>query len=125
MEGKGPSKRAQILLETLEEYFGKTSIHVLQYFSLRDACCERLIWFMVVTASVTFASMILHDTVLDWQGRHVQTTVDTIAYPIQQVPFPSVTVCSPGLDHWNFIQRQSDFLFFGILSMAMTLSLGC
>ena len=34
----------------------------------------------------------------DWRGQQVLTTIATTAYPVNQIEFPAVTFCSPGVN---------------------------
>jgi hypothetical protein len=40
-----------------------------------------------------------------WRSNPVQITIETTAMPIQLLPFPTVTICSPAYDTMGFIQR--------------------
>jgi len=35
----------------------------------------------------------------------VQITIETMAFPLQALPFPAVTVCSPTYDKMGFTQK--------------------
>ena len=38
--------------------------------------------------------------------------IDTISYPVQNKPFPSVTVCPPGRDRWAFVEKVLNYVKF-------------
>lgn len=40
------------------------------------------------------------------------TVIDTISYPVQNVPFPAITVCPPGLDRWAFLEKVMNYIKF-------------
>ena len=40
-----------------------------------------------------------------FQNDPLYTVIDTVSYPVQNNPFPSVTVCPPGRDRWAFIEK--------------------
>jgi hypothetical protein len=40
------------------------------------------------------------------------TVIDTISYPVQQIPFPAITVCPPGVDRWAFIEKVMNYIIF-------------
>ena len=52
----------------------------------------------------------------DWQKDPVITSLDSIAAPIENIQFPTVTVCNDKWnevhDNWNFLESLFDFLDF-------------
>ena len=52
----------------------------------------------------------------DWQKDPVITSLDSIAAPIENIQFPTVTVCNDKWnevhDNWNFLESLLDFLDF-------------
>ena len=46
------------------------------------------------------------------QNDPLYTVIDTISYPVQDIPFPSVTVCPPGLDRWGFVEKVMNYIKF-------------
>jgi hypothetical protein len=44
---------------------------------------------------LVYAFVFINGTMGDWQENPVQTVIETTNYPVQNVPFPTVTVC-PG-----------------------------
>ena len=52
----------------------------------------------------------------DWQKDPVITSLDSIAAPIENIQFPTITVCNDKWnevhDNWNFLESLLDFLDF-------------
>ena len=51
-------------------------------------------------------------TTLTFQNDPLYTVIDTISYPVQNKPFPSVTVCPPGRDRWAFVEKVLNYVKF-------------
>ena len=56
----------------------------------------RLLWVIVVGLAVSFAIFLSNGAYQNWKSSPVLTTVWTTGHPIEQVPFPSVTICAQG-----------------------------
>ena len=56
----------------------------------------RLLWVIVVGLAVSFAVFLSNGAYQNWKSSPVLTTVWTTGHPIEQVPFPSVTICAQG-----------------------------
>ena len=46
------------------------------------------------------------------QNDPLYTVIDTISYPVQEIPFPAVTVCPPGVDKHAFIEKFLNYVKF-------------
>ena len=85
------------LTKTLVEYGGSTTIHGLPYI-LEDGrlLLERVLWVALVTLG-TFTSLLLtYRIYTDWDESPILTTVGTTEYDIQQIEYPSITICAQG-----------------------------
>ena len=56
-------------------------------------------WFVLVTVFMILACHLIKSSFDDWQDNPTVTTIDSAAFPIENIPFPSVTVChaDPGI----------------------------
>jgi len=57
----------------------------------------RAFWAVIVLLMVALGIFWSVSAYLDWQAGPVLTTVATTAWAIQNVPFPAVTICAPGM----------------------------
>jgi hypothetical protein len=39
-------------------------------------------------------------------NRQIVTTIESTSYPLNEIPFPAVTICPAGYDTFAFTQRQ-------------------
>ena len=68
----------------------------------------------IVIAFLT-AGLFLKGAFHDWQQTPIITTVDSIAAPIDQIQFPTVTICQDEYkrpDNWAFIETILDNVAF-------------
>ncbi len=52
-----------------------------------------------------YVGIMLQQMFVNWETDPLEITIDTTALPIQLLPFPTVTVCSPSYDKYGFVQR--------------------
>ena len=77
-------------LRCLKEYLEQTTIHGLRYLSEGKSIFEKLVWFLVISISFSFAGFYIHTTVKDNEYEPVLTTIETAT--IKDVPFPAITI---------------------------------
>jgi hypothetical protein len=56
-------------------------------------------------SSIASSTLMMLQMFYGWRSNPVQITIETTAMPIQLLPFPTVTICSPAYDTMGFIQR--------------------
>ena len=85
------------LTKTLVEYGGSTTIHGLPYI-LEDGrlLLERVLWVVLVTLGAILSLYSTYGIYKDWDENPIITTVGTTEYDIQQIEFPSITICAQG-----------------------------
>ena len=85
------------LTKTLVEYGGSTTIHGLPYI-LEDGrlFLERVLWVVLVILG-TFISLFFTLSIYkSWDESPILTTVGTTEYDIEQIEYPSITICTQG-----------------------------
>ena len=92
----------------MEQYLEATTVHGFSYLHRRNSAFDRILWIAIIVTGFSLASFIIHDSVVDWEENQTITTLESIARPIQEVQFPTVTVCpneksSP--DNWAFLEK--------------------
>ena len=72
------------LVERLEQYGEKSSVHGVSYTLDRTlAWLDRVLWLLILTASLALGGFMVWHTLNDWQERQVVTTLKTITEPVQ------------------------------------------
>jgi len=95
------------LLRHVETYCKSSTIHGFSYLTSKEGISlfDHILWALALTTSLFFCLLFLLTMNADWDSNPVVTTIDTTYYPIQNIPFPAITVCAPGYDIWAFLQR--------------------
>ena len=69
----------------------------------------------MVTICLTSAGYMINSAFTEWSDNPVITTLETISAPIDDIQFPTVTVCPDTKeppDSWAFLENILDFLAF-------------
>ena len=94
---KGQRKRKGVFTKTLVEYGDATSIHGISYI-VGDGrlLLERVLW-VVLVALCACVSLGLTKKIYDnWEQDPILTTVGTTEYDIENIEYPSITICAQG-----------------------------
>ena len=51
----------------------------------------------IIPSSFYFSTWYTYETYIDWQANPTITVVNTTSYPIENVEYPAITICSQGL----------------------------
>ena len=103
---KGPAKRrignGQIrqkgpLTKTLIEYGGSTTIHGIPYI-LEDGrlLLERVLWVVIVTLCACVSMSFTIKIYSNWDQDPISVSVSTTEYEIENIEYPSITICAQG-----------------------------
>ncbi len=87
------------------DFFEQSTIHGFQYLTPSNSVVRRLFWGVLLLVSFTASVSVIQSLMQNWRESPVVTSFDTTSYPIQNIPFPAVTVCPNGLDTSAFLQR--------------------
>ena len=91
--------------KVFKEYCDISGIHGVQFFAPKWPMFERVLWSVILFISIFLSGLMLQQMFDNWKENPVLITIETTSLPIQFLPFPSVTVCSPALDKMGFLQR--------------------
>ena len=88
------------LREALEGYGSSATIHGMSYiFPRNNKFVERIFWIFAVVIGLYFATKWSCGIYISWKADPVLTTIENFAYPIQNIKFPSITICPQGADN--------------------------
>ena len=92
------TKPSRPFSKTLIEYSSAATTHGIFYiFERGNLALERLLWLVVVIVAILFAVSLSLSAYEKWQDDPMLTTISTTGLPIQDVPFPSITICAQGI----------------------------
>ena len=94
------SKISKNLLNIFENYGSSATVHGISYIFKRNSRLkEKPVYILAVTGAVFFAIWSSRDIYISWKSDPVLTTIENFAYPIENIPFPSITICPQGADN--------------------------
>lgn len=101
---------AQGLQEDLKRYFSETTVHGFRYVVEGRNRLERLVWVLFILFGFTYTAYLVYNAYVDWERHPVQTTIDEVGLPVQELPFPAITLCDinsqkmPRRNRWMFVE---------------------
>jgi hypothetical protein len=76
----------------MEQFMEATTVHGFYYLHRRNSCLARFFWAGIIVLEFSTAGYLIYNSMLDWEDNQTITTLESIANPIQDVHFPTVTV---------------------------------
>ena len=105
-----PGGRVAQLKKDVAEYFTGTTVHGFRYVVQGKNLLERMVWVFFILCGFIFCSKSVLEMYQHWEERPVETTIDEVGLPIQELPFPAITVCDtdsltmPRRNRWMFLE---------------------
>ncbi len=79
---------------TLQKFFEQTTINGFTYVAdPANHIIVKVGWFILIIVFMVLASYLVVLSFDDWSNNPTVTTIDSATFPIEELPFPSVTVC--------------------------------
>ncbi len=104
----GKESRALLRLSTVDHFkvfCEESAIVGFQYIASRSGWCSKLTWIILISAAIAGASWFISNLVEDWKNTPTMTTTYTTDKAIQDIHFPSVTICPDESDPLGYIQK--------------------
>ena len=81
----------------MREYAASSSAHGIAYiFEQNRLGLERWFWVVVVGVGIVFSICSTAQTYQNWKANPTITTVESTSYPIKNIEYPAITICSQG-----------------------------
>ena len=85
--------------KTLAEFGEHSSVHGISYITSSSSNhVDRLFWGCLVCLGLSVATYLSIEAFRDWNERPVITTLKDTSRQVQTMEFPSVTICTEGVD---------------------------
>ena len=85
------------MIDTARNFSSTTSIHGMVYVGSHEhSKCGRSFWIVAVALAIIGTAFQLFSILNQWNDQLVVTNLDTISLPVEDVDFPSVTLCPQG-----------------------------
>ena len=89
----------KLLLDTVKEYSGHTTIHGLNYiFASFLTFNDRIFWLVIFLFGFIFSVYLSIDAFVDWRKNMIITRFENSELPVTEIAFPAVTICNQGLN---------------------------
>ena len=86
------------LVRVLRDYAESASVHGVGYVVSARSPADRLLWLGLVLLGLTSASYLSYEVFVSWQETPVVTHLKTTNKPVLDLEFPSVTICTEGIN---------------------------
>ena len=92
-------------------YFSETTVHGFRYVAEGGNIYEKLSWVILIIIGFILSGCIIFQSFKDWTDTPLQTTIDKVSMPIEDLYQPAITVCNPTelkmpmRNRWMYIER--------------------
>ena len=103
--------RWQRIKNDVVSFFSESTIPGLKYVVESRIWLERITWGAFLILSFWCTGWILLKQMQYWDSHPVETTIDEVGLPVDQLPFPAITVCDtaslkmPRKNQWMFVEK--------------------
>ena len=97
-------------------YFSETTVHGFRYVAEGENICEKLFWGLLISIGFVFSGGIILKSFKDWQDTPLQTTIEKVSMPIEELYQPAITVCNPHelqmpqRNRWMYIEKLLNWI---------------
>ena len=97
-------------LSAFFSYFSETTVHGFRYIVEGKNILERLVWFIFIVFGFAYSTSVIWQALEYWETHPVETTIDQVGVPVQELPFPAITICDtqslqmPRRNQWMFLE---------------------
>ena len=94
----------------LVTFFSESTIPGFRYIVHSRALLERIAWGVFLCLAFGCTGMIVVQQMQYWDSHPVETTIDEVGLPVDQLPFPAITVCDkasskmPRKNRWMLVE---------------------
>ena len=113
MDGNKRNHRARLqrAKNDVVSFFSESTIPGFKYVVESRIWLERITWGAFLILSFWCTGWILLKQMQYWDSHPVETTIDEVGLPVDQLPFPAITVCDtaslkmPRKNQWMFLEN--------------------
>ena len=97
-------------------YFSETTVHGFRYVAEGENVFEKTFWIISISVGFYVSGFYIFESFSDWERTPLQTTIDKVSMPIQDLYEPAITVCNPSelqmprRNRWMFIEKLLNWI---------------
>ncbi|XP_055914366.1 pickpocket protein 19-like [Eupeodes corollae] len=104
-----PLELKTLLVKYLKIYCQRSTVHGVKYIFDKDLNkLERLFWILIVMAAIVFSVATFFVLLFNYNEQIVLTVIDDSHYPVFNIHFPAVAVCTHERINWNKFDEARD-----------------
>ena len=110
------SKRWSNIRRDIFSYFSETTVHGFRYVAEGENLYEKLIWSVIILAGFGISSWFILKSFHDWNTTPLETTIDRVSMPIEELNQPAITVCNPNelemprRNRWMYMEKLLNWI---------------
>ena len=115
------SQTKETIAKHIRDYFNDTTVHGFAYVVHGRNWLEKLFWIVLILTGFIMSGELFYSSCLGWNDTPLQTTIEKVDIPVQNYPFPAVTVCDhgqlqmPQRNRWMFTEQVLNWIHIGRL----------
>ena len=104
------------LARDIYEYFNETTVHGFHYIATGRNSLERFFWASLIVCGFIFSSLIFYHALKDWNETPLETTIEQVSLPVEELNYPAVTVCNPSelqmprRNRWMYLEKLLNWI---------------
>ena len=84
------------VLRNFKDYFNDSTVHGFKYVVQGRNRYEKVFWAILIVTGFAMSGEIIYKSLSGWDETPLQTTIEKVDAPVQDYPFPAVTICDSG-----------------------------
>ena len=108
---KGSHAPGKTIKKEIVAFFSESTIPGFKYVVQGRNLAERVAWVIFLAILFWATWYIVGKQLQYWDSHPVETTIDEVGLPVDQLPFPAITVCDteslkmPRKNQWMFVEK--------------------
>ena len=108
---KKPLGLGERIKKDLVAFFSESTIPGFQYVVRGQDWFERITWVVFLVFAFSATVYLVYHQLVYWDTHPVETTIDEVGLPVDQLPFPAITVCDkeslkmPRKNRWMLVEK--------------------
>ena len=113
---RSAKRKLSTFQKAVASYFRETTVHGFRYVVEGENICEKMFWVTVIIVGFILSGYIIVVSFREWGETPLQTTVDKVSMPIENLAQPAITVCHPlelqmpRRNRWMYMEKALNWI---------------